>query len=243
MSQALNDPLTVFGEASAALARRDWRTLAALCDPWSLSQFQQQIVSQYGPRPDVTRVTADTFRHFHPDMPQAVAEYQVAQHRKREQERRLRIDDEISGVTSYEELVALTPTELFARWLEAHSLGAQVTRLLRQYPRVAESPEASVSAIGERSLEALGVVRDGEWAYVVYRDKELDTDDTRTVKSLSESPTWWDDPRWRLVRIAPVHKQGTGEWRLIADHAFLLGQRQVSGIELRHTAGSDDGAA
>ena len=246
MVESFREPLALFAEASAALLRRNWESLAALCDPWSLRAFQQLIVAEYEPTREAADITADTFRRFQPDMPAVVAEYQVAQHRKRWEERLQRIEDEVAGVTSYEELIALSPASLFARWLEAHSLGAQLRRLFQKHPELVKAPELSVSSIPESSVEAIGVAVEQDWAYVVYREKNLAAQikqADRAKESESERPDWVDDPRWRLVRVAPMHRQPNGEWRLIADYNFLVGQHHVSDLQLERKEDSDAGAA
>ena len=82
------DPLALFDAALNALNAEDWRGAAQLCDPVSLRAFKRQLLERFTPdRPPRELTIEDLLRHT-PDKPRQVAEYELAQHRRRADPRR-----------------------------------------------------------------------------------------------------------------------------------------------------------
>jgi len=240
------DPITLFDAAVNALNAEDWTSMAALCDPVSLAAFRRQLLEQFAPAEPPPEVTAELIMRHSPEMPREVAEYYASQRHKRA-DPAWRLQEELPGVATVEEAMALTPAELFARWLEGRSPRRQVERLAAEghIPRDAMETLAA-EPIPLRTYLALGAVSDGDRiVHVVYRD-EFRTDDVESgdaAQWIARRPpdeqelareTWGR----AHVQTASCRRQADGTWRLLAGHDFLqVANTFVSGL----VVADDDG--
>lgn len=228
MSDPASEAIETFRQVAAALEERNWQAAAALCDPVSLRIFHRQLLEQFKPR--IHALNVDDFRRHQPDMPIEVAEYQLNQFKLHQAERLSRIDHELAGVTSLQELAELDPSEAFARWLEAHDPQTQLRRLVAQHPQVATSREVGVTGLPIDRMEALGAVVEEPFAYVLYRRSWAASDGAAEahwdefLKPYSEEErAWLRQPGVGLVQVATLRRQPDRSWRLPAEQSFLQG--------------------
>jgi hypothetical protein len=95
-----------------------WLDAARMLDLTQFEAFRQNTVKGLRNRPARRRLTADDYMKLQPDMPRAVAEYQL----KQWDESARRFDElsrEFAHVTAVDSLAALPVAEAAARWLEA----------------------------------------------------------------------------------------------------------------------------
>src|SRR5437588_11833990 len=93
------DPLVLFDATLNALNAEDWRGAAQLCDPVSLRAFKRQLLERFAPDKPLRDLTIEDLLRHTPDKPRQVAEYELAQHRRRAYQRR-RIEEALSAVHS-----------------------------------------------------------------------------------------------------------------------------------------------
>src|SRR4051794_25622942 len=127
-SSAMNfsDPVALFHSALDALNAESWNVAAEHCDPVSLRAFKRQMLLQFTPPPLERTLTVELLMRNQPDMPRAVAEYQVAEHRKNWGEPSQRLAHELPGIASIDEVSTTDPSTLFASWLQGRSPRMQV---------------------------------------------------------------------------------------------------------------------
>src|SRR5262245_58038103 len=179
------DPLQTFREIAAAINDERWSDVARCADPVSLRLLQRQILAQFNPATIRPSLTVETLQRHQPELPRAVAEYQVAQMQKHQEERLAHIGAEVADVNSYEELQALSPEDLFARWLEARSLTRQVRQFLATHPRVESVSGVGLPALPREHVEVVGVIEEGEWAHVLFR-QDIRHHEPKDESSLNE---------------------------------------------------------
>jgi hypothetical protein len=193
-------PLEVFQAAVEALSRENWHRLSMLCDPDSLVEFKRELLDSLAPAKPINRLTATELMKAVPNMPRAVAEYQVSRFRETLDPRR-RLRDAVPGAKSRQELDGLKPAEVFALWLEGRSVRRQLDRHVehKQMSR-ATANEILSDGINRFDFVTLGFVADGDrLGHVVYRRRQ---------------------PGSRPLTVM-VREQPNGDWMLIADQNFL----------------------
>lgn len=223
----MSDPLSVFNAAVAAVNRGDWEEAASLCDPGSLSFFKRELLERVNAKQEPW--TVEGMLNFQPDMPPAVAEYQVAQFNARSGSRRV-LESEVPSVTSADQLREMSPVEVFAAWLEGQSYERQVERAIRETDVPPEFMQAALDIRPERMLVVLGTVPEGDRIiHVVYRQTYTMPDDAEARDDVpqqqvdvtpEESGFLTDNPQAPL-EFATLRRQADGSWRLTADHSFL----------------------
>jgi hypothetical protein len=199
MSSA-TQPIEVFQAAVDALNRENWHRLSTLCDPESLAEFKRGLLESLAPPKPTARLTATELMKAVPNMPRAVAEYQVSRFRETlDPTRRLR--DAVPGVTSRRELEMLKPAEVFALWLEGRSARRQLDRHVER-KQMSRATANEIIADGARQFDfvTLGFVPDGEgMGHIVYRRKQPGSRPLTTM----------------------ARRQANGDWLLVADEHFL----------------------
>jgi hypothetical protein len=78
-----SDPLSLVCAAIEIVNTADWDAAAQLCDPISLVAFRRQLLEQFEPTAPRFELTVEEYLRHSPEMPRAVAEYHMAQHRAR----------------------------------------------------------------------------------------------------------------------------------------------------------------
>src|SRR5687767_11922150 len=95
--------------AFAALTRQDWPAFASLLDPEQVDSFRQEELDR---RKEFSKVlTIDDFRRDQPDMPEAVAEYHLAQFETYQDSGPESIG-QLYGVATLDELAELSPVQM-----------------------------------------------------------------------------------------------------------------------------------
>ncbi len=236
----LSTPIAVFEQAIAALNAADWPRVTALCDPVSVRAFHRQLVERFTPREAAHELTVEEYMRHAPEMPRAVAEYHVAQHR-RHADPSTWLMRELPDVPDLATLRAMSPEQVFAAWLDARSPLRRIEELAARGEMPSLTDE-QVQALKGMTLAyvALGSVADGDRiAHVLYRhhiDAESSADGA-SRDSTDEDAVWriaWlaarpEDERQLArelagrehVQSATCRLQPDGQWRLIAGEGLL----------------------
>lgn len=231
-----NDPVAVVETAIDAFRREAWDDVPPLCHPASLGAFKAQQVRQYDPGRRQPAFTVEEMLRFDPDMPRAVAEYNVAQRDRflREWRDPARA---LEGITSVEAVRAASPAELFAAWLRAHAPSREVERAARERGIAAEAVAPAMAAARDQfRFIVLGAVPDGlHVAHVLYRNAPA-RDDDASGEARAALEAWraqqTDDERELaamvgdafLPRVVMCLRLPDGTWALNAEqHLFGLG--------------------
>jgi len=97
---------------------RRWLDAARILDLKSFEGIRRELIEGVRHRPDFRGPTVESLMRMDPDMPRAVAEFQVAEWQKHMREYDL-IAQDFARVPSVDSLAALSVEEAAARWLEA----------------------------------------------------------------------------------------------------------------------------
>jgi hypothetical protein len=233
------DPLALFRAAVAAVNAEDWSAAAALCDPVSLRAFHRQLVAQFAPPEPRWELTVDELLRHAPEMPRAVAEYQVAEHRRHiEPTERLR--QELPGVPDLAALAALSAKQAFAAWLDGRSVSRQVERLAATRRITRQTAELLAAGPTEHyPYVPLGVVPDGERVVHVLFRRTFDAgppgsgDADNWLAGLPADEQELARELWgrEHPQVATCRRQPDGTWRLVADYDFLrISSQYVSDV-------------
>ena len=226
-----SDPLALFAAAVDALNRENWDGVAALCDPVSLSAFKRNLIDNLSPPAKETHnLTATEFMKAVPNMPRAVAEYQVSRFRETlDPKQRLR--DQVPSVKSREDLESMDPARVFAAWLEGKSLRRQLGRNvdLKRMSRATASEVLAQDTI-HFNFQSLGSVADGDRiAHVIYRRDQFfrgpfpDDGDSWVARCSAPELELMRDIWGREHTLSVMARRQTDEsWRLVADSDFLF---------------------
>src|SRR5205823_5441787 len=198
---------------------------AQLSDAVSLRAFKRHLLEQSAPDKPRRELTIEDLMRDTPDKPRQVAEYELAQHRRRADPRR-RLDEKLAGVASVDELQQLDPVEAFARWLEGRSIRRQVQRLAAE-ARIPQGIDVAAPRPYPQSFIRLGVVRDGaRLAHVLYRHNFVVSESPEMATWLAKRPA----DEQELAReisghlhpsVVTCRRQSDETWGLIADHRFF----------------------
>lgn len=232
-----HDPVALVRAVIDAFQREAWDEVPPLCHPTSLGAFKAQQVRQYDPGRRQPAFTVEEMLRFDPEMPRAVAEYNVAQRDRflREWQDPAR---ELDGITSVEAVRAASPAELFAAWLRAHAPSREVERAAREQGLSGEAVAATMAAArGQFRLVVLGAVPDGpQVAHVLYRNAPAQDDGGPSDEARAAHDAWraqqTDDERELAAMIGDAYiprlvmclRLPDGTWGLNAElHLFGLG--------------------
>jgi hypothetical protein len=156
----------------AALESGRWMDAARMVHPGALARFREGHLESVRSATDPAfqrELSVDELLRHDPQMPRAVAEYQV-QRNSQSTRTYLRHALESAGVASLEELERLRPEEAFARFLAANDERRQIQRALEG--RADSAMGALISRMAPRTLRTLiGTVPaapGAETAYAVY---------------------------------------------------------------------------
>jgi hypothetical protein len=237
MSELFNSPRAVFDAAVAALRSEAWDVMSTFVDPISLRGFSQELLARVAPRHSPRQMTVEEYLAHDPEMPRAVAEYQVAQWAKPSNARD-NLAREFPGITSVEALAALSADAMFARWIAGKSIRSQFEQLVAagQITGDVAARRAAFPFSDAYDYVVLGSLEDGEQvAHVLFR-RNMAAPDTWTGRSAewfrgrsADEQAYARDLSGREQPwIATCRRQADQTWRLIAGHDFLY----VSSIHL-----------
>lgn len=228
--RSYSDPLVLFTAVVDRLNAGDWPGVAQLCDSTSLAAFKRTLLDEVaGPGADTHKLTATELMKAVPNMPRAVAEYQVARFRE-SLDPRQRMRELVPGIASRSALDAMKPADVFAAWLDGRSMRRQLERAveLRHITR-AMAGEALTQGTAF-ALESLGWVMDGgQIAHIIYRRTVAMRGPFPSTDELTEAGVTpaemelmreaWGRERPRSVM---ARRQPKDAWLLVADTDFLL---------------------
>jgi hypothetical protein len=170
----------VFDAAVASLNAERWNAMPAFVDPVSLRSFSAELITRVTPPSGSRSLTAEEYLAHDPNMPRSVAEYHVAQAATRD-DAHARLAREFPEVASLTALSALTPEEIFVKWLQGKSMRQQFEQLVAagQIAGDVAASRASLPFTTAYDYRVLGVVEDGDRvAHVLYR------------RNMAETTTW-----------------------------------------------------
>lgn len=162
------DPAAVYRQFAAQLARGAFADAARLLYLPVLDERRFEAVRRMRNHTPYEPTLADVTRHD-PDMPPAVAEYQLAQMKKHLQDAANPFEHEWAGVKDTTELLRLTPTEAAARWLEARDPRTMMRRAFRSAPSCRGKRFLADSAAAMIRPVLAGSITRGDTAYVLVR--------------------------------------------------------------------------
>ena len=241
------DPAELFYAANDAIRAEQWSMLPGYCDPVSLRSFQRNQLQMYAPENEGTPMSAEQYVKLVPGTPLAVAEHLMAQ--AQASRPASRIAEEMPGLTTVEEVRALSTDELFAKWLEGRSMRNHVTKGVAagRFPARALEAIASFAANTTR-FTVLGVVVDTEGlAYVLYgneidKDQPWHGDGATWLAALPQDEQALQRQLWDRAhpQVALCRRQNDNTWRLLADHNFLnIGAVHIGSMSFSDEASRD----
>ncbi len=186
---------------AAANAER-WDVAAALLDPMEFEQYFRARVAAARDAVPPPMPTVEDLMARDTTLPRAVAEWQVAQAKKaRVQDPFADVADDFAGVTSFEQLEALSLPEAAARWLEAQDGRWRMRDELRRQG----CPAAGVDSLfpyAARSVLAVAMANDST-AYALYsNDVVPDNQDVATEPAVLRLVRWAG--AWRILPSATL---------------------------------------
>jgi hypothetical protein len=196
--------LSVAARLFDALNRRDWQAAAELVDEADTEEWYRGCLAQYeSPR---QRAVDDVLRL----VPGISAELEPSQ---LEQMRRMRelytgIANEFAGISTREELAALTPRQALARFLQACDPTWRFDAYFRRLYDNALAPMPPCPDPPSRRREVIGLLRDDDdHSHIVYRaywseGPAADPADELKVAALRRTPAGW-----RLRRQGEIFAQ------------------------------------
>ena len=240
----MSHPPQVITEAVAAIERGDWQAFISLCDPVSLRRFKNDLVWQLSDHGYSAGITVEDFMSETPGMPREVAEYNVAQ-MEQYRDPALRMQLEISTVSSLDELKSLEPHEVLVRWLQSRTPYREDEFSIRKWEPARGMEVTEVRRLSQEEIDGdfiykpayviLGSVRDGpDFAHVVcrhanQRDREGEEDDSDDYAIPAEEAELDRAVRNRVHMLTALcRKQTDGNWLLIAErNLFFLPQMSI----------------
>ncbi len=191
-----DSPEAVVRAVFAAVEAKQYEAVAPYIDPESLAEFHEYALAAALSQEKVRPLTVEDLKRHDPEMPDAVAEYQVQQFARRAADAGSWLLRDYAGVETLEQLQALSPEQLLGRWLEAQAPEYQLRQAMRKSRRPV--PEADLlSGMPRIRRQVLGAVREGESvAHVVYRftwqiGSEEEPEGEVKVTTLRRTPASW----------------------------------------------------
>jgi len=212
------DPVTaavaVVREAFDALERRDWESAARLIDPQVLAEFKRLQVEHYRLQRRMEEQGQPVPAYRDTTMPPAVAEWFEQQAAKHREPIEVSLSERFD-VGSIEELEALTPQQMAARWLASNDPEVALRRDLERELRAQDSAVAARIDPERVSLprwryRVLGGVREAETeVYVLYRVVHEHEGAAPSSGGIGVVPATAAAEGWRL-RADPLHLSFAG---------------------------------
>lgn len=242
------DPLQVLSGAAVALSDGDWIRAANYCDPGSLTQFKAHAERRYDPNAEeAAHVSVEVYLERTPEMPRAVAEHLVSQHRSRPSLAQ-QLRTEFPGFATHEQLCAAPPHEVFAAWLNGRSLRHQIERAIARHALQPEHAEAALAqASSEYAFDIIGWLPEGpEVAHVLFRERLFEV--SESDEAAATEPPLAEEYQYPSSRdtsplIATCKRQLDGPWRLIASESFLKPSSGWFGFEIEPAEEPDQSEA
>jgi hypothetical protein len=213
-------PALVVDSFSRATRDGRWSEAARFVEAEWVVRERDEMVQQLRRPSPIRIVTADQLMRSDPEMPRAVAEYQVQAARKH-------IGDfdplqsAYARVASVDELARLTPTEAAARYLEARDMRWQLHLAIERERRRGCALEDSVFTALEHkrpgATRILGAVIDDSIAYVLHEELPAPEDSARTRRRTARAARAATAGRGEFVPPPQLTtlRLRAGEWRIL----------------------------
>ena len=223
----ITNPVQLFQTVVDRLNAEDWTGAAGLCDPVSLVSFRRTMLQQFAPIRPRNTMTVEEYLKLTPDMPRAVAEYNVKQQQK-SIDPEIQLHRQFPTVDSVAALRALEPTDFFAEWF----YGQSPQRQLRDQAKDGAIGEKAANAIFSQPMrhfayDVLGFLPNGDRiAHVLYQLQMAPPTEARADEWLANVP---EDEREYIrdtsMRGHPqmflCRKQPDGGWLGVAEFGFV----------------------
>jgi hypothetical protein len=190
------DPEGAFLAFFRAFAQQRWEDAVALLDVADLDQYRRQLVTSARLQPPVPQLTVEDLLRQDPDMPRAVAEYQLERMKRERASSGSYLSFEFAGVRDPAQLDSLPIADLAARWLRAqHPTTRLKDQLLQKGCRI---PPDLDSQVDSPSVAIVGSAeqQDGT-AFVLFADTSLTRHDSGfhgaspQIAHLKRTPSGW----------------------------------------------------
>ena len=144
-----------------SLLRQRWEEAAGYLDLTALDAYRQELVRGARDARRTPPLTVERLMRAVPDMPRAVAEYQVSQSEKRAKEDHSRVIPGFAGVDSIAQLERLSLEELGARWVRGNDLRGMIKdQLASQNCPPGSAMDSVMAANGPRVLGSVQLAPD-----------------------------------------------------------------------------------
>lgn len=205
---------------SAAAAGR-WKEAASYLDLDAFETYRRQQVRWSRVPQPVHELTAEELMRHDPDMPRAVADYQVAKYKSGRGEIGDGLSYEYAGISSADSLAALSTLDAAARWIQARDPIYQMELSIARYrregscqalPTMLKLPRPAPNRI-------LGVTENDSLAYVVHDDRSVMLNPfeeaPRAGKATSARPT---PERWMTFPPTVLQlRRVKGRWAIFGE--------------------------
>lgn len=210
-------PRDVAASFFAAVAEARWRDAARLLDLRAFDRYRRELIASMRlPVPERTITVEEILRH-QPDMPRAVAEYQVSKAQEAQRDvSAMMLSHDYAGVTSVDSLAAMSAEEAAARWVQARDDRWMSRRALEAAVRRGHCPPGLTTDRPEAVApqEIVGTVITDSVAYVLHVDPRFRS--TRPDADLH-------GPGPSVLQLRPV----AGRWRIVPRQDVLRARGAV----------------
>jgi hypothetical protein len=189
-------PAAVLDSFFQALADERWTDAAGLLDPAELDAYR--FVAAAGMRRHPRDLTVDDLLRTDPQMPRAVAEYELERTRARRATYGNYLGRDFAGVHDAVQLESLPVRELVIRWLQAQHPAFRLREQLRF--KGCPSPPGLDSAFRFGALHVVGTVVRGDTALVLFRSPWRSFPDSGFFGLGPQvAHLKWEGSQWRIL--------------------------------------------
>lgn len=216
VDRPMPSPSDAMREVLAHLEAENWDAAVALHTPEYVAAEVEQLLEMVHRRRRLP--TVEGLRRSDPEMPLAVAEYEVDRARRAPPPNPYFGD--LYGIESEADLAELTPSEIFARYLHGRDYRWRwreyLDSLMKRHPRHVEALRAQRARGGSPwRTDVLGHVIDGRRAYVVYGSRDRPIEEYATDLAPGVAVMRLGDGGWRLSSdIVPGYATAFGPVRV-----------------------------
>ena len=192
-----------------AFASERWLDAARLLD-LSVLEKSREATLKYARAPRVVHQwTVEELMKVDPEMPRAVAEYQIKRMGQTESDQdREMFSMTYANILDTTALKAATPLELGARWMEARGIRYHMQRAQARAPECPIPPGTDTTLNMPGQLRAyIGTIVQGDTAFAVVRNRMFENDPEAELPS-----------RFKVDLLVLLRRQAT--WKVIPDEMF-----------------------
>jgi hypothetical protein len=184
-----------------AMADERWLDAARRLDLAAFDRYRQEQVTALRHTVRDRDMTVEQILFHNPDMPRAVAEYQIRQIQEHRELYGDGVSMQFADVANADSLAAMSLEDAAARWLQAMDHRWELRRLLKaQRARGCRVPDDAEKFIPRPTPPTIiGAIVSGSAAYVVYRNRDLAEHAPGSTYELSEN-----EPRTMELRATSI---------------------------------------